>query len=174
MGLISNYNKNVSVNVNDQIHWAGSFIIRPAIHHKEEIFQLIKDSNGYLFCGVESIVSHVRIKLGKNFNNEDLDYHILMCQKYQIPMNLLMIAAYPTETVEDYEATKQWFIDHKEFSNNTINQIQVTVPTILDGTELEKNIDLQQFSDTSELRRNHAVSLIEVIKECGFNIRSFV
>jgi radical SAM superfamily enzyme YgiQ (UPF0313 family) len=172
--LISNYNKNIAVNVNDQIHWLGSFIIRPATHHKEELFRLIKESNGFLFCGVESIISTVRHQLGKKFTNEDLEHHLIMCQKYQIPMNLLLIAAYPTETKDDYEYTKQWFIEHKQFANNTINQVQLTLPTILPGTQLEKNMKFKNFSQTSNIRIKHANNLMVTIKECGFNLRSFV
>ena len=171
--LISNYNKNISINVNDQIRWEGSFIIRPAVHHKEELFQLIKDSNGYLFCGVESLITKVRNDLGKKFSNDDLEHHIIMCQKYQIPINLLMIAAYPTETFDDYEATKQWFIEHKHFVNNTINQVQVTLPGILPGTALEKTIDFQLFKNKSGIREEYADKLLILIKECGFNLRSF-
>lgn len=172
--LISNYNKNVSINVNDQIHWSGSFIIRPAKHHKEELFYSIKESNGYLFCGVESLISKVRNNLGKNFSNDDLDHHLDMCQKYQIPINLLMIVAYPTETLDDYETTKQWFINHKHLANNTINQVQVTLPAILPGTALEKTIDLQSYENNSVTRKEHADKLLVVIKECGFNLRSSV
>jgi radical SAM superfamily enzyme YgiQ (UPF0313 family) len=172
--MISDYNKKNVDNANEQIHWIGSFIIRPTIHHKEKLYQLIKESNGFLICGVESIISDVRKKLGKNFDNDDLEYHLSMCKKYQIEMNFLLIAAYPTETVEDYTAAKQWFIDRKHLANDPIKQVQVTVPIILPGTELEKTMDAQIFSEKEYARKEHAYELIKVIKECGFNVRSFV
>ena len=172
--LISNYNNNIAVNVNDQIHWIGSFIIRPMKHHGEELYKLIKETNGLLLCGVESLSPHVRKRLGKNFDNEDLDHHIDMCQKYQVPIKLLVIAAYPTETVDDYEYTKQWFVNHQAAANNSIIEVQITLPGVLPGTALEKNIDLKLFDENFEIRKEHANKLISVIKKCGFNIRSFI
>lgn len=169
--LIADYND--QVNASAQIHWVGSFIIRSASQHKEDLWELIKKSNGFLLTGVESIIEHVRINLGKKFNNTDLDHHLTMAQKYQVPMNLLMIAAYPTETLEDYETVKQWFVDHKDFANNTIMQVQCTLPDILPGTKLDKTIDHTEFLNTQSIRVQHGKNLIEVIKQCGFNVRTF-
>ena len=169
--LIADYNEQVSFD--EHIHWVGSFIIRPATQHKEDLWALIKKSNGFLLTGVESIVEHVRIKLGKNFNNADLDHHLEMAKKYQVQMNLLMIASYPTETSEDYKTVKQWFIDHKDFANTTIEHVQLTLPGILAGTKLEKTIDHDQFTKTRDLRYQHGKNLIKVLQECGYKIRTF-
>jgi len=169
--LIADYNNRVTYL--EQIHWVGSFIVRPATQHKEELFELIKLSNGFLLTGVESIVDRVRIALGKKFNNDDLDHHLQMLKKYGIRTNLLMIAAYPTETVEDYEIVKQWFREHKEYANVTIQHVQLTLPGILAGTELERTIDLKQFNDTEFQRRRHGKNLIEVLNECGYKVKPF-
>jgi len=169
--LIANYNN--SVTDLEQIHWVGSFIVRPATQHKEELFELIKRSNGFLLTGVESIVSRVRIALGKKFDNNDLDHHLQMLKKYGIRTNLLMIAAYPTETVEDYETVNQWFRDHKEYANITIEHVQLTLPAVLAGTELERTIDLKQFNDTELQRRQHGKNLIGILKECGYKVKTF-
>jgi hypothetical protein len=96
-----------------------------------------------------------------------------MLKKYGIKTNLLMIAAYPTETIEDYETVKQWFIDHKDFANNTIEHVQLTLPAILAGTQLEKTIDLTQFTDTAVLRHQHGKTLIKLLQECGYKIQPF-
>jgi hypothetical protein len=48
-----------------------------------------------------------------------------MLKKYQLKTNLLMIAAYPTETSEDYETVKQWFVDHADYANNIIEKVQI-------------------------------------------------
>jgi radical SAM superfamily enzyme YgiQ (UPF0313 family) len=169
--LIADYNN--SVTNSEQIHWVGSFIVRPATQHKEELFELIKRSNGFLLTGVESIVDRVRIALGKKFNNDDLDHHLQMLKKYGIKTNLLMIAAYPTETAEDYETVNQWFKDHKEYANVTIEHVQLTLPAILAGTGLERTIDLKQFNDTEFLRRQHGTNLIKILKECGYKVNTF-
>ena len=172
VNLIAQYNRQVVVE-EEKIHWVGSFIVRPASQHPESLWQTIKDSNGFLLTGVESIVEHVRINLGKKFTNADLDHHLDMAKKYQVPMNLLMIAAYPTETPEDFETSKQWFRDHKDFANNTIHKVQITLPTILPGTKLESTVDQQLFNRNSVARRQHGTELLEVIKQCGFNTQPF-
>lgn len=169
--LMADYNE--SITVGEQIHWVGSFIVRPAAQHKEELFELIKKSNGFLLTGVESIVEHVRVDLGKRFNNADLEHHLQMLKKYQLKTNLLMIAAYPTETLEDYETVKQWFVDHVDYANNTIEKVQITLPGILAGTVLEAKIDRAKFDDKKSLRLQHAQNLVRVMEKCGYNIQTF-
>jgi radical SAM superfamily enzyme YgiQ (UPF0313 family) len=168
--IVDHNEKSISA---EHIHWVGSFIVRSASQHKEELWKLIKRSNGFLLTGVESIVEHVRISLGKRFTNADLEHHLEMARKYQIPMNLLIIASYPTETQEDYKKVNQWFIDHKEFANNTIMKIQCTLPAILPGTKLEKTIDIDTFYKTEISRKQNAANLVKLIKQCGFNIQTF-
>jgi len=169
--MIADHNELVTVG--EQIHWIGSFIVRPAAQHKEELFELIKKSNGFLLTGVESIVENVRINLGKRFNNADLEHHLQMLKKYQLKTNLLMIAAYPTETLEDYETVKQWFIDHADFANNTIEKVQMTLPGILAGTVLETKIDRVEFQANKLLRLQHAQNLVRIMEKCGYNIQTF-
>jgi radical SAM superfamily enzyme YgiQ (UPF0313 family) len=171
MQLISDYNDQKTVP--EKIHWIGSFIIRPATQHKEDLWQLIKNSNGFLLTGVESVVERVRINLGKNFTNADLTHHLEMAKKYQIQMNLLMILVYPTETLEDHEQVKQWFIEHKDFANTIIKKVQCTIPGILPGTKLEKTIDYHKFYETQSLRHQQANDIIKVIQQCGFNVHQF-
>jgi radical SAM superfamily enzyme YgiQ (UPF0313 family) len=169
--LMSTHNE--KSNAQSHIHWIGSFIVRPAVQHKEELWKMIKSSNGFLLTGVESIVEHVRINLGKKFNNADLEHHLQMARKYQIQMNLLMILCYPTETVEDYQQVRQWFIDHKEFANETVLTVQCTMTDILPGTKLEKTIDHTAFANSKPMKYQHAIDTIEVIKQCGFNVQTF-
>ena len=169
--LISNYNE--QVNAQAQIHWVGSFIIRPAVQHKEELWKLIKKSNGFLLTGVESLIEHVRINLGKRFTNADLEHHLQMARAHQVQMNLLIILCYPTETLADYEQVKQWFVDHKELANSTVVKVQCTILGILPGTKLEKTIDLDAFEKTELSRYEHAIDTVNVIRQCGFNVQTF-
>ena len=157
----------------DQIHWMGSFIVRPKNNHPEAMWELIKKSNGFLLTGVESIIENVRIDLGKKFTNEDLDHHLTMAKKYQVGMNLLLIAGYHTETVEDYETAKQWFRDRKEFALDPVHQVQLTTVGILPGTKLDATIDRAHFARTANARYKQAVELNEVITSCGFVTRIF-
>lgn len=157
----------------EKIHWVGSFIIRPAKQHTEELWAMIKETNGFLFCGVESLVEHVRIGLGKRFTNDDLEHHLVMGQRYQVPMNLLLISSYPTETFEDYEYSKQWFRDHAQYANNPVQQVQLTLPAVFPGTRLEKNVDIQEFKRNDLIRSFHFQEMQAVIKQSGFNVQCF-
>jgi len=171
MKLMSDYNKTVSLT--EQLHWNGSFIIRSKKSHDEELWKLIKESNAFLFCGVESLTERVRNGLGKKFKDDDLMHHLKMAQKYQVPMNLLLIATYPGETDEEFEKVKQWFVDNKHYANNTVMQVQLTLPSILPGTKLESRIDLNSFVNEKEIRLHRGNELKDIVESCGFITRAF-
>lgn len=121
-----------------QISWDGYFIVRSKKQHPEEFWQKIKKSNGYLQLGIESLVEKVRVALGKNFTNEDIDYHLDMAKKYSVPLLLLLIVGYPTETRQDFEFTKQWFQDRRHYARDPINLVIFSLSAILPNTKLER------------------------------------
>lgn len=170
--IVAEYNKNVS-QIESQIHWVGSFIIRKKTHHTEELFRLIKESNGTLLTGVESVVERVRIGLGKKFTNEDLEHHLVMIKKYQIPTNLLMIATYPTETKEEFESAKQWFVIHKDYANDPINKVQLTLPGVLPGTKLEQKVISKEVTMNSGTHHSRGREIADTISKCGFEVDKF-
>jgi len=88
--------------------------------------------------GIESVVEKVRIALGKNFTNDDIDYHLAMAKKYSVPLLLLLIVGYPTETQQDFEFTKQWFRERQHYAGNPINQVVFSLSAILPNTKLER------------------------------------
>lgn len=135
LDLICDYNDK---NPTAQISWDGYFIVRNKKQHPEEFWQKIKKSNGYLQLGIESVVEKVRIALGKNFTNEDIDYHLDMAKKYSVPLLLLLIVGYPTETQQDFEFTKQWFQDRQHHARNPIKQVVFSLSAILPNTKLER------------------------------------
>ena len=169
--MIGNHNDNQISE--QQIHWVGSFIVRPTRYHPDTLWADIRRSNGFLLTGVESLTEHARIGLGKKFTNIDLDHHLEMARNHQVGMNMLLIAAYHTETEQDREDSLQWFEDRKHFANNTVMQVQITLPSILAGTRLEQNIDRKEFESTHEVRRRHASLLKHKIESCGFTTRCF-
>jgi hypothetical protein len=120
------------------ISWDGYFIVRTQQQHPEEFWQKIKKSNGFLQLGIESLIEPVRIGLGKNFSNQDIEYHLIMAKQYQVPIMLLLIVGYPTETREDFEFTKQWFRDHAQYAQFPVKSIVFSLAAILPGTQLEK------------------------------------
>lgn len=169
--LVADYN--AQTNAQAQIHWIGSFIIRSAGQHNEDMWALIKNSNGFLLTGVESVIESVRINLGKKFTNADLEHHLTMARKYQVQMNLLMILGYPTETPDDHRAIKQWVVDHKDFANSTVVSVQCALIDILPGTQLEKTVDLDEFAQSEPYRYQHAIDTVEVMRKCGFNVITY-
>lgn len=181
--LIADYNR-VRVH-SEQISWEGSFIIRAINQHPESMWKLLQESNGFLFMGVESIVERVRNGLGKNFTNADIDYHLEMARRYQVPLDLLIIGAYPTETVEDYEFVKQWFIDHKQYANNSIQRVSISRLLITAGTKLLRNAGHYGIEITSpgewmntntnitpEQQQAHIDDLVAVAESQGFNVNA--
>lgn len=169
--LIATYN--ISQNEADQIHWLGSFIIRPRGYHNDQLWQHIRQSNGFLLTGVESVIERVRIGLGKKFTNQDLDYHLSMAEKHNVKMNLLVIASYHTQTDEEYEEAKEWFRHRKKYSDTVVNHVQVTTIGVLPGTKLESKIDKNLFKQGQEKRLQRAKELCEVIEKCGFKTKTF-
>lgn len=135
LDLMCNYNDQ---NPTAQISWDGYFIVRNKKQHPEEFWQKIKKSNGYLQLGIESVVEKVRIALGKNFTNDDIDYHLAMAKKYSVPLLLLLIVGYPTESQQDFEFTKQWFQDRRHYACNPIDQVVFSLSAILPNTKLER------------------------------------
>jgi hypothetical protein len=135
LDLICDYNQ---ANPHGQISWDGYFIVRNAQQHPETFWQKIKKSNGALQLGIESVVQRVRVSLGKNFTNADIDYHLEMAQKYRIRLLLLLIVAYPTETLDDFEFTKQWFRERRRFAPHTITSVVCSLAAILPNTELQR------------------------------------
>ena len=120
-----------------QISWNGYFIVRSERSHPITLWEKISATNGSLMLGIESVVEKVRVGLGKNFTNESIDYHLQMIKKFKIPSMLLLILAYPTETLADMEYTKQWFRDRKEYAENHIT-VMLSEAQILPNTQLSR------------------------------------
>lgn len=178
---VANYNRGVSEK--ERLSWRGYFIIRPSSHHPEEMWKDLADTGAHLLLGVESVIEHVRRSMGKAFANEDIDWHLQMARKYKVPVTLLMIAAYPTETLEDFETTKKWFRDRKDYANNSVEFINLSFASILPNTKLAKKkdemgIDIgerpniwfnQNLKITSEERFRYTKELVSICSnECNF------
>lgn len=168
--LIGDYNDREDLYPTEKISWNGSFIIRKITTHDEKFWQDLKRSNpDGLFVGVESVVEHVRIGLGKNFTNDDLDYFLKMTQQYQIPISLLMIAGYPTETVDDYKFVEQWWKDRSNLDN--VVSVQLSETGFLPGAEINQTTDITKFRTGEPVRRVHINNLIDIIQnKCRYKL----
>lgn len=132
---------NLEKSYKNQIKWRGYFIVRGEKQHPESLWQAISASNGTLWLGIESAIEPLRHKMGKKFSNQDIDYHLAMAQKYKIPLSLLMIVAYPTETLADWEFTKKWFLDRTQYAGNPVYEVSLSFASILPGTSLDNKQD---------------------------------
>jgi len=129
-----------------QISWSGYFIVRSIQQHPEELWEKLSKSNATLMLGVESAIHRVRYEMGKKFSNEDIDWHLEMGQKYQVPMLVLMMVAYPSETVEDFEFTKQWFQDRIEYAQNSVHAVMLSYSAVLPDTELARKAEVYDIT----------------------------
>lgn len=84
----------------------GMFIVRDKKSHPEELFALMSAAGcESLAIGVETGSDRLRAAMAKKFTNDDLDWHMEMCQKYHIRNFLLMFSGHPQETEEDFQQT---------------------------------------------------------------------
>lgn len=137
--LLADFNRPL---VDDKkIQWTSFFIFRPAGQMSEEDWLLTKESGAiFLMVGVESFVDHVREHLKKKFTNADLEYNLNLAQKYQVPVSLLIIVGYVTETADDHLAQLEWVRQNKHYANNPVVSIQIgSTLGILPGTWLYKH-----------------------------------
>lgn len=166
----------------EQISWNASFIVRQKSQHTEEMFRQMGATNATLSLGVESVIPRVRSGLGKTFENEDVDYHLEMAEKYNVKIVLMIITGYPSETLEDYEFTKQWFRDRSKY-NKVISRLFLSPIDIIPGTQLHKNmksykiIPVKDNWETSTIsldkRIQHHWELVDLCYKLGFNTDAY-
>jgi len=178
--LIADYNRGLPRE--QQISWGSYFIVRQASQHPPEMWQLLKENNAKLYLGIESLIERVRHGLGKTFNNDALTYHLQQAQHFDIKLLLLIIVGYPTETLEDYEATKQWFRDNACYAS-TVYQVGLSLAAVLPNTNLarkakEYNIVVgalptvwtnKNLNITPQQRINHQFELEQLCIELNYN-----
>jgi len=122
------------------LHYSGMFIIRPRSSHSERMYQLMARTGcTHIAVGVESGSERVRNHMGKKFSNDDIDYHMEMCERYGITNWMLTLVGYPTETEEDFQATLDMYTRLQRYAiNNTLLGINTkTTMTILPNTPIE-------------------------------------
>lgn len=185
MAMIAQYNNGKYSS--EQISWEGSFIVRPTSHHPESMWQHMSQTNATLFLGIESVVARVRNHLGKKFDNDDIDWHLEMAKKHNVALALLIITGYHSETLEDYEFTKQWFIDRKHYAGNPVRHVQLNMLGIEPNTPLYHHAESMGITDKQtklfwinqnlnipyQQREQHHRDVQAVcVDQCGFNINA--
>jgi len=81
---------------------------------------------GTMLVGIESGSPAVREHMKKGYSEEDLNYSISQLDRVGIKVRMLMIVGYPTETLEDFELTKEMFTRYKPYlDNGTIEEVNL-------------------------------------------------
>ena len=138
ISLLADYNEN---NPDNKLRWSGYFIFRSKTSFGEDWWSLMEKSGANtLVVGIESLVESIRIDMGKNFTNEDLEYSLSMIEKYHLKMIMLMIVGWITETEKDIEYAKKWFIDNQKYKDLMIVEFGQTLG-IYPNTWLDRNKD---------------------------------
>ena len=122
----------------------GQFIIRS--HHSETDNDYeIMSAAGFkiLEVGIESGSQGVRWHMGKKFTDEDIDVFMERLSKHGMMVVFLMIVGYPTETLDDFQATVDMLTRYKPYlESGTI------VEACLGGTlRIEPNTSLSRDSN---------------------------
>jgi anaerobic magnesium-protoporphyrin IX monomethyl ester cyclase len=113
INLIAEFNR---ANPNNKISYCGSFIFRPQNQFTPDDWKVLAESNPLrLEVGIESLDEDVRFHMGKKFNQEDLNYGLEQCLKYNILIDGNMIVGYPTETQQSINNAKNWLTENKRF-----------------------------------------------------------
>jgi len=133
---VADYNKTAPAG--KEFSWLGYFNIRGAHAHPEPLWEKMAESNATLIVGLESVIEEIRWDMGKKFTNADVDYHLDMGRKYNVPIVFLMMASNPGETLDHFEYTKKWFKDRLEYAGNSVTAVFYALATILPGTVWDK------------------------------------
>jgi hypothetical protein len=124
--------------------WLSQFNIRRRRDMPERIYQkMARAGASVLICGVEHASWHIRESMGKEFDDDDLDYHIRMCAKYGLKNVFLMFIGYPTETMQDHQYLLTWLETYRKYMLcGTIMQIRWGYTGSLDhGSRLSMNLE---------------------------------
>lgn len=141
--------------------WLSQFNIRKRQHMPERIFQKMAQAGAsVLVCGVEHASWSIRQAMGKEFNDDDLDYHIRMCAKYGIRNVFLMFIGYPTETEADHQLMLNFLERYQKYAlSGTIMVIRWGYTGSLDyGSRLDlRNDSLEIVPEWPDLETSSVV-----------------
>ena len=100
----------------DRFIWDSHFIVRSKKQMPPEDFKKMAESGaGTMLIGVESGSPTVRKHMKKGYTDDDLHYSLSELFKNNIKVRFLMIIGYPTETIEDFKQTLNFFERYAEY-----------------------------------------------------------
>jgi radical SAM superfamily enzyme YgiQ (UPF0313 family) len=153
-----------------QLSISGQFIIRPKGSHPEDLFRQMRDAGiTRLDCGIESGSPQVRDHMVKKFSNSDIDWHLEMCEKYNIQNWLLLLIGYPTETEQDFQMTLDMMYRYQKYLvNETVLGLNIvnTLMVLPNSPLWEMSEDLMLEHDNLDhfkwiSRKNSSLTMVE-------------
>ena len=122
-GSVSNFNKFnellIEAKAKDpamrDVTYMGQFICRNRSTMHASAYELMYYAGcKQVHVGIEHFSERIRYHMKKKFSDDDIDYHLEMSSRWNIPNIMLMIVGYPTETLYDHQqqikATKKYQI----------------------------------------------------------------
>lgn len=125
----------------ESLRLSGQFICRPEKKFPEFVYELMhKAKIKEVFVGIESGSQKVITEMGKNHTIYDHDLMMSYLNKYNIQCQLMFIVGYPTETLNDFNMTKDMLKRYRIYSdNNIIRAINLSKTlAVLPGSPLGK------------------------------------
>ena len=101
------------------VTYTGQFICRNQSKMPERTYELMHYAGcKQITVGIESFSERVRHHIKKKFSDADIEYHLEMCARWNIPNVFLMIVGYPTETLADHQANIRALHRYKKYSDS--------------------------------------------------------
>jgi radical SAM superfamily enzyme YgiQ (UPF0313 family) len=164
--VMADYNRSQT----QKITWGGQYIVRSENTLTEKYWDNLSQSGARrLAIGVETGSDRVRLHMNKKFTNVDLDYTMLMLDKYSITCIFLIIIGYPTETEQDFQDTLIMLGRYQHLANRIIVDVNFgSTLGILPGTPLynkakEYNIDIDTYENNWTAYDNPTLTINERI-----------
>lgn len=123
--------------------WSGTYICRPPSRQLEEVHALLGASGAdIMVIGVETGSDRIRFEMDKKFTNQDLLWELEHLHAGGVRAWLLFFAAWPTETLDDFQQTIDLFANLAVWSHRgTVHSVSLGFNgfSLLDGTPIDDN-----------------------------------
>ena len=160
-----------------KIIWNGQFIARKENTFSPSDFNNLANSGCIsLTIGIESGSEAVRHHMRKKFSNEDIDWFLTNLLSRNIHVKILLFVGYPTETVQDFQETKDLLSKYAKHAQNLsvsidIMRVEHDTPIETDYSHLYEGDGQNWYNDISnyETRLERYLELFEHAKSIGYS-----
>ena len=173
--------------------YKGQFICRPIGQMKFKDYEEMKEAGAEtLVVGIEHFSLPIRQHMGKDFDNDAIDWHFATCAKLGIKNVLLLLSGYLTETQDDHAVNLEYLKKYQPYALTRIIysiNIEIGGLAILEGSPLHDwmhdnypGIDFQNTSnwvlpDNPALdeheRLKRAMEIVYTAADLGYSVLHF-